>query len=396
VNIDIAVVGSGLFGLTIAERCASDLGLRVLVIDRRNHIGGNAYSEPEPETGIEIHRYGAHLFHTSNARVWAYANQFTTFTGYQHRVFSIYQGRVYPLPINLGTICEYFGSALSPDQARELVAKQAAEVDTADVGNLEQKAVSLIGRPLYEAFIRGYTWKQWQTDPADLPPEIITRLPVRYTFNNRYFSDTFEGLPTDGYTAWLERMVDHPNIEVRLDTDFSGLRSSLTGSMPVVYTGAIDAYFGYAAGDLGWRTLDFDTEVLATGDFQGTPVMNYADQDVPFTRIHEFRHFHPERDWYPKDKTVIMREYSRFAEHGDEPYYPINTAADRNRLLAYREMAQGEPDVLFGGRLGTYKYLDMHMAIASALGMYDNRIRPYFTERVPLHAPQANQDGVNA
>jgi UDP-galactopyranose mutase len=382
VNIDLAVVGSGFFGLTIAERCAADLGLRVLVIDRRPHIGGNAYSEPEPETGIEVHRYGAHLFHTSNARVWEYVSRFTRFTGYQHRVFSVYQGRVYPLPINLGTICEYFGRAMSPDEARALVAAQSAEVTEAV--NLEQKAVSLIGRPLYEAFIRGYTTKQWQTDPVDLPAEIITRLPVRYTFDNRYFSDTFEGLPADGYTAWLERMADHPNIEVRLNTDFAGMRSDLAGNVPVVYTGPLDAYFGYAAGDLGWRTLDFEQEVLPTGDFQGTPVMNYADADVPYTRIHEFRHFHPERDWYPKDKTVIMREYSRFAARGDEPYYPINTAADRERLLAYRDMADREPGVLFGGRLGTYKYLDMHMAIASALSMVDNRLRPFFAEHQPL------------
>ncbi|HEY1344695.1 MAG TPA: UDP-galactopyranose mutase [Streptosporangiaceae bacterium] len=383
-NVDLVVVGSGFFGLTVAERCASELGLRVLVVERRHHIGGNAYSEPEPGTGIEIHRYGAHLFHTSNAAVWEYANRFTAFTGYQHRVFSIYQGRVYPLPINLATICEYFGAVMSPDEARALIAGQAAEVKAGQAANLEQKAVSLVGRPLYEAFIRGYTFKQWQTDPADLPPEIITRLPVRYTFNNRYFGDTFEGLPAGGYTAWLERMAGHPAIEVRLGTDFSGLRADAAGSVPVVYTGALDAYFGYAAGDLGWRTLDFELEVLATGDFQGTPVMNYADADVPFTRIHEFRHFHPERDWYPRDQTVIMREFSRFAGRGDEPYYPINTAADRERLLAYREMAAREPGVLFGGRLGTYKYLDMHMAIGSALTMYENRLRPFFTGREPL------------
>jgi UDP-galactopyranose mutase len=392
VNTDLIVAGSGFFGLTIAERCASDLGLRVLVVERRHHIGGNAYSEPEPETGIEIHRYGAHLFHTSNAQVWEYANRFTAFTGYQHRVFTIYKGRVYPLPINLATICEYFGAAMSPGEARALIAEQAAEVKAGQATNLEQKAVSLIGRPLYEAFIRGYTFKQWQTDPVDLPPEIITRLPVRYTFNNRYFSDTFEGLPADGYTTWLERMAGHPNIEVRLDTDFSGLRADAAGSVPVVYTGALDAYFGYAAGDLGWRTLDFELEVLATGDFQGTPVMNYADADVPFTRIHEFRHFHPERDWYPKDKTVIMREFSRFAGRGDEPYYPINTAADRERLLAYREMAGREPGVLFGGRLGTYKYLDMHMAIGSALTMYENRLRPFFTGREPLSSLRERRD----
>jgi UDP-galactopyranose mutase len=391
VNADLVIVGSGLFGLTIADRCARELGLRVLILERRHHIGGNAYSERDPETGIEIHRYGAHLFHTSNARVWEYVNQFTAFTGYQHRVFTIYKGRVYPMPINLGTICEYFGRALSPDQARALVAEQSAEVEAGRAANLEQKAVSLIGRPLYEAFIRGYTFKQWQTDPAELPAEIITRLPVRYTFDNRYFSDTYEGLPVDGYTAWLERMADHPKIEVRLKTEFAGLRADLVGNVPVVYTGPLDAYFGYAAGDLGWRTLDFETEVVGTGDFQGTPVMNYADADVPFTRILEFRHFHPERDWYPKDKTVIMREYSRFADRGDEPYYPINTAADRERLLAYREMTEREPGVFFGGRLGTYKYLDMHMAIGSALSMYENRLRAFFAEGAPLRRQGAGK-----
>jgi UDP-galactopyranose mutase len=390
-NIDLVVVGSGFFGLTVAERCANDLGLRVLVIERRPHIGGNAYSEAEPRTGIEVHRYGAHLFHTSNERVWEYANRFTVFTGYQHRVFSVYKGRVYPLPINLGTICEYFGAVMSPDEARALIASQAAEVTPGSAANLEQKAISLIGRPLYEAFIRGYTAKQWQTDPADLSPEIITRLPVRYTFDNRYFSDTFEGLPADGYTAWLERMADHPGIEVQVNTEFAGLRTGMVGHVPVVYTGPLDAYFGYAAGELGWRTLDFELEVLPTGDFQGTPVMNYADDDVPFTRIHEFRHFHPERTWYPEDETVIMREYSRFAVRGDEPYYPINTAADRERLLTYRGMADRERGVLFGGRLGTYKYLDMHMAIASALSMYENRLRPHFTDGEPLKEPEAGQ-----
>ncbi|WP_433332710.1 UDP-galactopyranose mutase [Spirillospora sp. CA-294931] len=376
------MAGSGFFGLTVAERCANELGLRVLVLDRRDHIGGNAYSEPEPETGIEIHRYGAHLFHTSNERVWEYANRFTAFTGYQHRVFTTFKGRVHAMPINLGTLCSYFERSFTPDEARALVAEQAAEVT--DPANLEEKAISLIGRPLYEAFIRGYTAKQWQTDPRDLPAEIITRLPVRYTFDNRYFNDTHEGLPVDGYTAWLERMADHPNIEVRLNTDFFDLRDDVVGNVPVVYTGPLDAYFGFAEGELGWRTLDFEMEVLPTGDFQGTPVMNYADEDVPYTRIHEFRHFHPERTHHPADKTVIMREYSRAAVRGDEPYYPINTADDRERLLAYRELAKRESGVLFGGRLGTYKYLDMHMAIASALNMVDNRLRPHFADGAEL------------
>ncbi|GAA4518897.1 UDP-galactopyranose mutase [Actinoallomurus oryzae] len=375
-NADLVIAGSGLFGLTVAERCARDLGLRVLIVERRDHVGGNAYSEIEPSTGIEVHRYGAHLFHTSNERVWEYVNRFTSFTGYRHRVFTIFKGRVYPMPINLGTICAYFGRAMSPDEARALVAEQAAEVT--DPANLEEKAISLVGRPLYEAFIRGYTAKQWQTDPRELPPEIITRLPVRYTFDDRYFSDRYEGLPVDGYTAWLERMADHPNIEVRLGTDFFDLDAA--GNVPVVYTGPLDRYFGHAEGRLGWRTLDFAPEVVATGDFQGTPVMNYADEDVPYTRIHEFRHFHPERE-HPPDRTVIVREYSRFADAGDEPYYPIDTAADRAKLVRYRERARAEKGVWFGGRLGTYQYLDMHMAIASALTMYDNRLRPHFAAR---------------
>lgn len=379
-NVDLVVVGSGLFGLTIAERCANDLGLKVLVLDRRHHVGGNAYSEAEPETGIEVHKYGAHLFHTSNERVWEYVNRFTRFTSYQHRVFTIYQGKVYPMPVNLATICEYFGKAMSPDEARALVAEQAGEIDSADAQNLEEKGISLVGRPLYEAFFRGYTLKQWQTDPKELDPGIFSRLPVRYNFDNRYFNDKYEGLPVDGYTAWLERMVDHPNIEVRLNTDFFDVRDDYVGNVPIVYTGPLDAYFGNSVGELSWRTVDLELSVKQVGDFQGTSVMNYANEDVPWTRIHEFRHFHPERDWYPRDKTVIVHEYSRFAGPGDEPYYPINTSADREKLLQYRELAKKEPHVLFGGRLGTYKYLDMHMAIGSALSMYDNKLRPYFAE----------------
>jgi len=379
-NADLVIVGSGLFGLTIAERCANELGLKVLMLDRRHHIGGNAYSEPDPETGIEVHVYGAHLFHTSNKKVWDYVNRFTAFTGYQHRVFTIFQGKVFPMPVNLATICEYFGKAMTPDEARALVAEQAGEFDAANASNLEEKGISLIGRPLYEAFVRGYTLKQWQTDPKELAPEIISRLPVRYNFDNRYFNDRYEGLPVDGYTAWLTKMADHPNIEVKLETDFFDLRDDILGNVPVVYTGPLDAYFGNSAGELSWRTIDFEREVKNVADFQGTPVMNYADEDVPYTRIIEPRHFHPERDRYPSDKTVIMREFSRFAEKGDEPYYPVNTAEDRAKLLKYRDLSKNEPNVLFGGRLGTYKYLDMHMAIGSALTMFENKLKPHFTD----------------
>ncbi len=379
-DADLVVVGSGFFGLTVAERAARELGRKVVVIDRRDHIGGNAYSEDDPDTGIEVHRYGAHLFHTSNETVWEYVNRFTTFTGYQHRVYTHHKDVVYPLPINLGTINQFFGAAYSPDEARALIASQAGEFDTSTAANLEEKAISLIGRPLYEAFIRDYTAKQWQTDPTELPAEIITRLPVRYTYDNRYFNDTHEGLPTNGYTAWLENMADHPNIEVRLGTDFFDEsqpvnKSATVGQVPVVYTGPLDRYFDYAEGAMSWRTLDFEREVLPTGDFQGTSVMNYPDASYPYTRIHEFRHFHPERTQYPEDRTVIMREFSRFAERDDEPYYPINTDSDREQLLRYRDLVEGETDVYFGGRLGTYKYLDMHMAIGSALSMFRNQLQ---------------------
>lgn len=398
---DLFVVGSGFFGLTIAERVATQLGKRVLVIEKRPHIGGNAYSEPEPQTGIEVHKYGAHLFHTSNQRVWDYVRQFTDFTGYQHRVFAMHNGQAYQFPMGLGLVAQFFGRYYSPDAARQLIGEQAAEINTADAHNLEEKAISLIGRPLYEAFVKGYTAKQWQTDPAELPAAVINRLPVRYNFDNRYFNDTYEGLPVGGYTEWLQRMAADGRIEVRLGTDWFDVGDALRAEnpdAPVVYTGPLDHYFDYADGRLGWRTLDFELEVLDdTGDYQGTPVMNYNDIEVPFTRIHEFRHFHPERG-YPDDRTVIMREYSRFAAADDEPYYPINTDDDRALVAAYRARAKAETasaKVLFGGRLGTYQYLDMHMAIASALNMYDNVLAPHLRDGAVLEDRPAPPQAAN-
>jgi len=296
-------------------------------------------------------------------------------------VWATYRGEVYPLPINLGTINQFFSAALGPDAARALVAEQAAELGRKVPANLEEKAISLIGRPLYEAFVAGYTAKQWQTDPKDLPADVIARLPVRYTYDNRYFADTWQGLPVDGYAAWLQRMADHPRIDVRLGVDvltpgheFS--REAIQGAVPVVYTGPLDRWFGDVEGPLSWRTLDFETEVLGVGDFQGCAVMNHSDPEVLYTRILEFRHFHPERD-YGRDATVVVREFSRFAAAGDEPYYPVNAPVDRQRLAAYRKRAAAEPGVLFGGRLGTYQYLDMHMAIGAALSAVAGRLLPY-------------------
>jgi UDP-galactopyranose mutase len=379
-DYDVVVVGSGLFGLTVAERCARRWGLRVAVVERRDHVGGNAFSEVDSATGIEVHRYGAHLFHTSNEHVWDYVNRFTSFTNYVHHVWTTVGGVVYPMPVNLGTINAFFRSAMSPDEARALIREQAGEVAGQDVRDFESKGISLVGRPLFEAFFKNYTAKQWQTNPKDLPASIVSRLPVRYTYDNRYFNDSHEGLPTKGYTAWLSNMVDDDRIDVFLNTDFFDPsqplnKAAVVGRVPVVYTGPVDRYFDYSEGDLTWRTVDFEREVVDTGDFQGCPVMNYGDLDVPWTRIIEFRHFHPERD-YQRESSVIFREFSRFASHGDEPYYPINTAEDRARLDAYRRRAQEEPQVFFGGRLGTYKYLDMHMAIASALTMVDNELAP--------------------
>lgn len=369
---DVLVVGAGLYGLTMA-RSLAEAGREVLLIDRRGHVGGNAYSSPDPETGIEVHRYGAHIFHTNNERVWAWVQRFGSWTPYVHHVFTRHIGRVFPMPISLATINQFYGGALSPDGARGLVRAEAnrARIDgkITNPANLEEWAICEIGRPLYEAFIRDYTQKQWQTDPRDLPASTISRLPVRYNYDTRYFSDRHQAMPTQGYGALAEAMADHPNIEVRLNTQFY----PRGGGVPVVYTGPLDAYFDHDEGRLRWRTLDFRAQWLPTNDYQGTAVMNEADDTVPYTRTIEFRHFHPDRT-YTGNKTLIAREYSREATAADEPYYPVNTPADRALLLRYRERAQAEQGVTFGGRLGTYQYLDMHMAIASALTSADAMI----------------------
>lgn len=371
---DVVVVGAGLFGLT-AARSLAEAGRKVVVLERRKHVGGNAYSYTDPDTGIEVHRYGAHIFHTNNLRVWDWVQRFCAWQPYEHRVLTRHGGRVFPLPISLATINAFYGGSLSPDAARGLVRQEAnrARLDgrITNPRNLEEWAVCEIGRPLYEAFIRGYTEKQWQTDPRDLPADVIKRLPVRYNYDTRYFSDRYQAMPRPGYGVLAERIADHPNIEVRLNTPFD--RVAISADVPIIYTGPLDAYFGYDEGRLRWRTLDFHAQWLPTADYQGTAVMNEADADVTYTRTIEFRHFHPERTM-SADKTLIAREYSREAGPGDEPYYPVNTAADRDALLRYRARAQAAEGVTFGGRLGTYQYLDMHMAIASALTTADAMI----------------------
>ena len=369
------IAGSGFFGAVMAERIASVLDEPVLVLESRAHFGGNSFSERDPETGIEYHRYGSHLFHTSSEEVWDWIGKFTRFNNYRHRVLTRHAGRMYTMPINLMTLNSFFGVDLRPHEVGAFIAGRAAEASAGAPANFEEKAISLVGRELYEAFIRGYTAKQWETDPRLLPAEVISRLPVRHNYNDFYFSDIYEGLPVDGYHAIFERIFADRRIRVVCNCDFFDMRARLRPDATVIYTGPIDRFYDYRFGPLGWRTLDFEVERPRVDDWQGASVVNYPDQDVAFTRIHEFKHLHPERRYAP-GRTLIMREYSRFARPSDEPYYPINTPADRDTYDRYAALAAAEPNTVFGGRLGTYRYLDMHQAIGAALKAFDRDVLP--------------------
>lgn len=374
-SYELIVIGSGLFGLTIAQEFVRNLNLRVLVVDKRDHIGGNAWSEVDLDTGIEIHKYGSHLFHTSNQKVWEFVQKFTEFREYRHTVFANVKDEIHSLPINLTTLNSFFKRNFTPLEAARFF--ESASQITTDPKNFEEKVISKIGSELYEAFYLGYTKKQWGTDPKLLPIEMASRLPIRTTRNNRYFRDRYEGLPAESYGKFLTNMGTSQNIDFLLSTDYQEVKASIKPSTFIVYTGPIDQYFKYSNGRLGWRTLDFETTTLDMRDFQGTAVMNYPDIEVPFTRIHEYKHLGAEESFHVS-KTIISKEFSRFSDVRDEPFYPINTATDRLIFETYRNRAQQEPNVLFGGRLGTYKYLDMDMAIASALVAFQNKILPRF------------------
>lgn len=367
------VVGCGIFGAVIAERIASVLKKPVTIVEKRSHSGGNCHSSIDGETGIECHRYGSHIFHTSDEKVWRYINRFTSFTDYRHKVMTVSGGQVYFMPINLKTLCDAFGRSLSPAEARELLDSSKQDPDAAR--NLEEKAIALIGPELYRKFIRGYTVKQWNKDPKELPPDIITRLPVRTDFNTDYFADPHQGVPADGYFKLFEKLLADPRITVLHNTDFSSIRGQIRPGTKVIYTGRIDEFFDHCAGRLEWRTLRFEWETLSVRDYQGTAVVNYADEEVPYTRIHEFKHYHPERKIpFGSNKTVVCREYSRTWREGDDAYYPVNTAANQKLFAEYRKMADGIPDLIFGGRLGSYRYLDMDKAIAGALDRFETQI----------------------
>ena len=357
---DYLVVGCGFFGSVFAQQ-AHENNKSVLIIESRPHVGGNCYTYEYEDTGISVHAYGSHIFHTSDLDTWKYINRFTAFNQHQHRVLTAYRGKVYSMPINLGTINSFFGTNLRPEEVPAFLHGQRS--CNGKAANLEEQAIGMIGRPLYEAFIRGYTTKQWGCDPSDLPANIITRLPVRHSYHDAYFDDKYQGIPLEGYTPIFERMLK--GIPIELGVDFFDNREVWEKkARKIVYTGPIDRFFEYCYGHLNWRSVRFEVERVECSDYQGTSVMNYADEDTPFTRIHEPKHLHLERQWNRKS-TVIMREFSCIDPQ--RPYYPVNFASDREKYEKYAELQRECPNVIFGGRLARYKYYDMHQVIAGAL-----------------------------
>jgi UDP-galactopyranose mutase len=371
-NLNYLVVGAGVFGCTTAECIARHKGKRVLVIDSRSHIGGNCYSETDPETGIEVHRYGTHIFHTRSRHVWEYISRFTAFNGYRHQVLTTHKDRVYQMPINLETINSFYGINLKPFEVDDFLRKEIEKAGIQNPDNLEDTAIGMVGRPLYEAFIKGYTAKQWGRDPKDLPGFVIKRLPFRRNYDESYYHDRWQGIPEAGYTAIFERMLDHELIDIAPNTDYFDVRHLVPRGCLTIYTGPLDRLFDYRFGHLEGRSLRFEEEVVPVEDYQGTSVMNYADADIPCTRIHEPRHLHPERG-YTREKTVILREYP-LRDESDMPYYPVNTVQNNTLVDRYLECRRELPNVLLGGRLADYKYYDMDRALEKALELYENEI----------------------
>lgn len=366
------VVGSGLFGAVVAERLASQFGKQVVVIERRSETGGNCHSSLDRTTGIEVHSYGSHIFHTSNQRVWEYINRFTSFTNYRHHVQTIYKGQAYPMPISLATINAFFHSCMTPNEARAFILREIETAGITTPSNMEEKAISLIGSSLYNAFIKGYTTKQWGTTPKELPENIITRLPVRFNYNTEYFNGTWQGLPSNGYFSLFDNLLAHPNINVMTGVDFKDIRHLIPDSCTVIYTGMIDDFFDYKFGALDWRSLLFEQEAIPVQDYQGCPCMNYADENIPWTRIHEFKHYNPERiEAFESSRSIICREYPSAYTPGKEAYYPVNSTRNQTLYRQYAEETLKHPRFIFGGRLGSYQYCDMDQTIAKALELVD-------------------------
>ena len=367
---DYLIVGAGLYGAVFAQE-AKKAGKKCLVIDKRSHIAGNIYTEPVE--GINVHRYGAHIFHTNNKAVWQYVNQFAEFNRYTNSPVANYHGEIYNLPFNMNTFNKMWG-VVTPEEAAAKIEEQKKEI-TGEPKNLEEQAISLVGRDIYEKLVKGYTEKQWGRDCKELPAFIIKRLPVRLTFDNNYFNALYQGIPIGGYTKMVENLLD--GIEVRLNTDYLEHKAELDAlADKVVYTGPIDAYFGFKLGTLEYRSVRFENETLDIPNFQGNAAVNYTDRETPWTRIieHKWFEFGKDEDGNDLPKTIISREYSSEWKAGDEPYYPVNDEKNGQLYAKYKELADKETGVIFGGRLGEYKYYDMDTTIASVLDMCDKEL----------------------
>jgi UDP-galactopyranose mutase len=352
------IVGAGLFGATFAYE-ANRIGKKCLVIDRREHIGGNIYCENIE--GVNVHKYGAHIFHTSNKKIWDYVNQFTEFNRYTNSPVANYKGEIYNLPFNMNTFNKLWG-VVTPQEAMDKINEQKSAIGIVDPNNLEEQAISLVGTDIYEKLIKGYTEKQWGRNATDLPAFIIKRLPVRFTYDNNYFNDKYQGIPEGGYNVIIEKMLK--GIDVKINTDFFENRNELEAlTEKIVFTGMIDEFYDYQLGKLEYRSLRFEKEVLEIENYQGNAVVNFTDRDTPFTRIIEHKHF----EFGTQEKTVITKEYPVEWFPGDEPYYPINNDKNNQIYNKYKEFAANEDRVIFGGRLATYKYYDMHQVIGAAL-----------------------------
>ena len=358
----ILVIGAGFSGAVIARELA-EAGLFVEVVDARTHVAGNCHTERDASTNVMVHVYGPHIFHTDNERVWEYVQRFDRFMPYVNRVKTVVNGKVYSLPVNLHTINQFFDVALRPEEARALI-QEKADNSIEEPKSFEEQALKFVGKELYEAFFKGYTFKQWGTDPKNLPASILQRLPLRFNYDDNYFNHRFQGMPEHGYTHIVQAMLDHPNISVILGQKLSREEvRARTDVAHVFYSGPIDAWFGFEKGRLGYRTLDFERHETE-GDYQGGAVVNYGDPEVPFTRISEHKHFTP---WESHERTVYFKEYSRACGEQDIPYYPIRLVEEMSILDEYIELTKMEKNVTFVGRLGTYRYLDMDVTIAEAL-----------------------------
>lgn len=357
--MQLLMVGAGLSGAVIGRKLA-EAGHDISVVDTRSHVAGNCHTERDAETGVMVHVYGPHIFHTDDEEVWDYVNRYETFLPYKNRVKTTSQGQVFSLPINLHTINQYYGKTLRPDEARDFIAG-VADTSIENPQTFEEQALRFVGPDLYEAFFKGYTIKQWGVQPSELPASILKRLPVRFNYDDNYFFHKFQGMPENGYTAMVERILDHPGITVHLGTPFA--RADKGEWDHVFYSGPLDGWFDYELGRLGYRTLDFE-RFTYEGDYQGCAVMNYGEEDVPFTRITEHKHFSP---WEAHEGSVLYREFSRACGADDIPYYPIRQVKEKALLAEYVALAEKERGVSFVGRLGTYRYLDMDVTIREAL-----------------------------